>query len=121
MTASIQPPRFLGQHDRDAIADRIGELGGARDQLLLVAVAFQRTLGDGADQHLEQLRIDAAGGAVGRRVGHGALQSTVTLWRRRMVCWRRVGGEPPIGRLVSLWRKLMRPRLRSYGETSITT
>src|SRR5262249_2135402 len=33
---SLQPPRFLGQHDRNAVADRIGELGGARDQLLLL-------------------------------------------------------------------------------------
>ena len=37
----LQPPRFLGQHDRDAVADRIGELGGARDQLLLVGVVVR--------------------------------------------------------------------------------
>src|SRR3984893_5929351 len=29
----IQAPGFLRQHDRDAVADRIGKFGGARDQL----------------------------------------------------------------------------------------
>src|ERR1035437_4127785 len=34
----LQSSRFVGQHDRDAIADRIGELGRARDQLLPLGV-----------------------------------------------------------------------------------
>src|SRR4029077_10932588 len=41
----VQPPGFLGQHDRDAVADRIGELGRARDQFLLLGVIFQPPLG----------------------------------------------------------------------------
>ena len=56
---------FLGQHDRNAVADRIGELGRARDQLLLGGVVFERALGHGADQDFKQLGIDAAGGTIG--------------------------------------------------------
>src|SRR3954452_23680275 len=80
---SIQPPRLFGQHDRNAVADRIGELGGARDQLLLLAVVFKRALGERADQDFEQLGIDAAGGTVGChdgfRVGR-AERSTTSPW-----------------------------------------
>src|SRR5262245_35042194 len=79
---SIQPARFFGQHDRDAGADRIGELGGARDQLLLLRVVFERALGQRADQNFQELRIDAAGGALGRG-GHDALQTAGGLRRRR--------------------------------------
>src|SRR5437588_10749623 len=66
---SIQPARLFRQHDRNAVADRIGELGGARDQLLLLAVVFERALGERSDEDFEQLGIDAAGGAV-RRNSH---------------------------------------------------
>src|SRR3954471_15285785 len=62
---SIQPPRLFGQHDRNAVADRIRELGGARDQLLLLAVVFKRALGERAYQDFEKLRIDAGGGTFG--------------------------------------------------------
>src|SRR6185369_12097149 len=62
---SIQPPRFLGQHDRNAVADRIGELGGARDQFLLLAVVFERALGQRAHENFEKLRIDTGGGTFG--------------------------------------------------------
>src|SRR5438876_7035897 len=79
---SIQPARFFGQHDRDAVADRIGELGGARDQLLLLRIVFERALGQRADQNFQELRIDAAGGALGRG-GHDALQTAGGLRRRR--------------------------------------
>ena len=58
---SIQVARFLGQHDRYAVADRVGELGGARDQPLLLGVVFQRTLGQRADQDFQEFRIDAFG------------------------------------------------------------
>src|SRR5438270_13478316 len=78
--SSIQPPRLFGQHDRNAVADRIGELGGARDQLLLLAVVFERALGERADEDFEQLGIDAAGGAVGChdgfQVGRANLSTT---------------------------------------------
>src|SRR5262249_27253767 len=63
---SIQPARLFGQHDRDAGANRIGELGGARDQLLLLGIVFERAFGQRADQNFQELRIDAAGGGVGR-------------------------------------------------------
>src|SRR6187401_2713005 len=66
MTAAlIQPPRFFGQHDRNAVADRIGELGGAGDQLLLLAVVFEGALGERAHQDFEKLWIDATGGTFG--------------------------------------------------------
>src|SRR5215218_11066339 len=68
---SIQPPRLFRQHDRDAVADRVGELGGTRDQLLLLGVVFKRALGQRADQDFQELRIDAAGGTFGGRGGHG--------------------------------------------------
>src|SRR6185369_14311343 len=70
----LQPPRFFRQHDRDAVADRIGELGRARDQLLPLRVVFQRALGERTDEDLQQLRIDAAGGPFdGRDGGHASL------------------------------------------------
>src|ERR1700692_1157775 len=70
---SIERTRLLGQHDRNAVADRIGELGRARDQFLLVLVVFERALCQRADQDLEQLGIDAAGRAIGRCGGHAGL------------------------------------------------
>src|SRR5205085_717315 len=54
----------------DAIADRVGELGRARDQLLLLGIVFERTLGQRADQDFQEFWIDAAGGTVGGRGGH---------------------------------------------------
>src|SRR3954468_246492 len=62
---SIQLACLFGQHDRNAVADRIGELGGARDQLLLLAVVLERPLGERAHEDFEQFRIDARGGTVG--------------------------------------------------------
>src|SRR5262249_57116277 len=73
--ASIEPARFFRQHDRDAGADRIGELGGARDQLLFLRVVFERALGQRADQNFQELRIDAAGGEL-RRNGYKALPTS---------------------------------------------
>src|SRR5258708_20722479 len=75
--SSIQPPCLLGQHDRDAAADRVGELGGARDQLLLLRIVFERSLGQRADENFQKLRIDAARRALGR-VAHDELQGQ---WR----------------------------------------
>src|SRR6476659_7204674 len=71
---SIEPTGFFRQHDRDAGADRIGELGSARDQLLLIRIVFERSLGHRADQDFEKLGIDAAGRAFGGRSGHGAFR-----------------------------------------------
>src|SRR5260221_9098556 len=58
----LERPCLVGEHDRDAVADRVGELGGAADQLLALGVIFERRLGERADQDLEELRIDGAGG-----------------------------------------------------------
>src|SRR6202048_2473566 len=52
---SLDLPRLFRQHDRDAVADRIGELGRARDQLLLRGVELERPLGQRTDQDLQQL------------------------------------------------------------------
>src|SRR5438876_6971458 len=71
--ASIQPSCLLGQHDRNAAADGVGELGGARDQLLLLRIVFEWSLSQWADQNFQKLRINAARGAVGR-VAHDVLQ-----------------------------------------------
>src|SRR5439155_21808623 len=49
--------RLLLQHDGDAVANRIGETRGSRNQLLLGAVVDQRPFGDGANEHFEQLVI----------------------------------------------------------------
>src|ERR1041384_5426181 len=57
----LQRPRLVGEHDRDAVADGVGELGGTADQLLALGVVFERRLGERADQDLEELRIDDAG------------------------------------------------------------
>ena len=35
----VEGPGLVGQHDRDAVADRIGELGGAADELLALGIA----------------------------------------------------------------------------------
>src|SRR5262249_30732290 len=61
---SLQRACLFGEHDRNAVADRIGELGGARDQLLSLGVVFERALGERADEDFEQFGIDAAGGPV---------------------------------------------------------
>ncbi len=43
-----QRARLFRQHDRDAVADRVGELGGAADQLLPGGIVFQGALGQRA-------------------------------------------------------------------------
>src|SRR5262249_8584847 len=96
--ASIQLAGLLGQHDRDAVADRVGELGGARDQLLSLRVVFKRALGQGADQNLEQLGVDAAGGAFGGRhwwLGSSAgARSAAGAWAARQAAgWCRDDGS----------------------------
>src|SRR5215472_8497150 len=53
-----QPPCLVDQHDRDAVADRVGEPGLLADQLLGFAVIAQRRLAQRTDQDLEQPRVD---------------------------------------------------------------
>src|SRR5208337_881906 len=42
------------------VADRIGEMSLAGDQLLALRVIFERRLGQRTDQNLEETRIDAS-------------------------------------------------------------
>ena len=58
--ALVEFPRFLMQHNGNAVADRIGKPRGAADQLLALGIIVERRLGQGTDQDLEQLRIEAA-------------------------------------------------------------
>src|SRR6516162_7911271 len=53
-----QPPCLIDQHDRDTVADRVGEPGLLADQLLGFTVVAQRRLAQRADQDLEQSRVD---------------------------------------------------------------
>src|SRR5713101_2038081 len=53
-----QLPRLVDQHDRDAVANRIGEPRLLADQLLGFAVVAQWRLGQRADEDLEQSRVD---------------------------------------------------------------
>src|SRR6516165_7855983 len=92
---SIQPARFFGQHDRDAVADRIGELGRARDQLLFLRIVFERTLGQRADQNFQELRINAAGGPLGRG-SHGATPNS--MWLAAQAWLRSRSRVKPLGR-----------------------
>src|SRR5579862_1312167 len=58
MGTLINLARLFRQHDRDAVADRIGEFRGARDQLLLRRIVFERAFGHRADQDFQQLGVD---------------------------------------------------------------
>src|SRR5215472_10834348 len=68
---------FLGQHDRNAVADRIGESGFATDQLLPFAIVDQRRLRHRADENLEKLGIDVH--------GFDSRTPTPPLWRGRKI------------------------------------
>ena len=56
-----QRPRLVHQHDRDAVADRIGQPGFLADQLLRGAIIAQRPLGQRTNQDFEKFRIDIGG------------------------------------------------------------
>src|SRR5437762_4244977 len=66
--ASLDLPRLFRQHDRNAVANGISELGRARDQFLPGRIEFERALGHRTDQDLQQLRVDGAVEAFGRGV-----------------------------------------------------
>src|SRR5207248_6263773 len=53
-----QGARLVDQHDRDAVADRIGEPRLLADQFLRGAIIAQRPLGQGTDQDFQQLGVD---------------------------------------------------------------
>src|SRR5262249_24536890 len=73
----FQRTRFLRQHDRDAVADRIGQLCRAGNQLLLLRVVFQRALGQRADEDFQKFWVDTAGGAIGWHGVFWALRGVV--------------------------------------------
>ena len=62
---SVELPRLFLQHDRDAVADRVGQMRGLRDQLLPMGVIAERAMGHGADQRLQHAAVD--GMSLGRR------------------------------------------------------
>src|SRR5215468_11110607 len=53
-----QCPRLVDEHDRDPVADRIGEPSLLADQLLGSTVITQRPLCQWADENFQQLRVD---------------------------------------------------------------
>src|SRR4029450_4562922 len=53
----LELARFLFQHDRNAVANRISEPRRLGDELLPLAIVDQRSLGDGANQNLKQLGV----------------------------------------------------------------
>ena len=55
-----QRARFFLEQHRDAVADRVGEPGAARDELLLARRPVQRPLGHGADEQFKQLGVHRA-------------------------------------------------------------
>src|SRR6478735_3699125 len=65
---SLDLPCLFRQHDGNAVADRVGEFGGARDQFLPRAVEFQRPLGQRTDEDFQKLWIDGTVGAFGRGI-----------------------------------------------------
>src|SRR5439155_27301933 len=64
--ASLDLPRLFRQHDRNAVANGISELGRARDQFLPGRIELERALGHRTDQDLQQLWIDGTVEAFGR-------------------------------------------------------
>src|SRR5579872_734071 len=70
---SIDRPRLLLQHDRNAVADRIGELGRMRDQFVVLLIPDQRLLGLGTDQDFQQFGIGFFVRAIGWRCAHGSV------------------------------------------------
>src|SRR3970040_1672374 len=97
-TRSVQLSRLVDQHDRNAVADGIGELRLIADQLLLLAVVAERPLGHRTDQYLEQLGVDLL-------VGHGAFLN-VSRWIAR--CRRRSSTSKTAGCRSSPARRRLR-------------
>src|SRR5690554_2764294 len=75
-TTLLQSSSLLRQHDRNAIADRIGELCFPRDQFLAHSVVFERRLGNRTDENFKQRWVDGARWRFGARIsGHGRTPS----------------------------------------------
>src|SRR5262249_50625175 len=67
-------------HDRNAVANRISELGRSRNKFLACRVVFERALRDRTDQNFQKLWINTAGGPVGG--GHGGFLRFARIYRR---------------------------------------
>src|SRR3984893_8749537 len=71
---SLNLPCLFRQHDRNAVADRVGEFCGTRDQFVPRCVKLQRTLGHRTPQDFQQFGIDGAFEAFGRG-GHALVSA----------------------------------------------
>src|SRR5882762_6308328 len=99
-----QRARLVDQHDRDAVADRIGEPGLFADQLLRGAVVAQRSLGQRADQDLQELRVDFG------RLVHGLLPiGGGDQWRVPPVA----SPKDPVGLIAAISTNAINSRARS--------
>src|SRR5229473_7009570 len=95
--SSLNLPRLFRQHDRDAVADRIGEFCRTRDQLLLGGVKLERTFGQRTDQDFQQLWIDGAFEALGRG-GHALVSG--------------LGSFAPVAYPIEICRRAYREAIR---------
>ena len=69
------------QEDGNAIAQRIGQTGAARDQLLRFAVIFKGAFGHGADQQFKQFGVH--GGMIVARLAAMPAQARRFMGSRR--------------------------------------
>jgi hypothetical protein len=70
----VQNAGFVGEHDRDAVADRISKAGLAADQFTRGPIIFKRALGNRTNKYLEQARIKR------RSVRHRKPQDIKVFW-----------------------------------------
>src|SRR5262245_65971367 len=80
MPTLFEPARFFRQHDRYAVADRIGELGLTRNQFVAFGVIFERPLCQRADENFQQFRMDAIRRRFGRRDGGDEGLTFISIW-----------------------------------------
>src|SRR5262249_26102168 len=94
----LQGPGFAHQHDRNAVAHRIGKPRLAADQLACDRIIFKRSVRGGAHQDLQQLGIDARapGRCAGGIVRWGAHRWQPDLFERGIARLQlaRLGGVP---------------------------
>ncbi|CCG41608.1 hypothetical protein PHAMO_280142 [Magnetospirillum molischianum DSM 120] len=65
VAAGFEYAGLVGQHDRNAVANRIGQTGFVIDQFLATRIVAQRRVRSRCDQDFQQLGIER-----GRTVGH---------------------------------------------------
>src|SRR5712671_2471749 len=98
-----QRARLVDEHDRDPVADRVGEPRLLADQLLGFVIVAQRCLGQRADENLQKLRIDF------RRPFHAVPPlSAKTLISGGRRCPRSGAASPPSPQLPSAGARVRR-------------